>query len=153
TLGSFFGDYRILDGLVLKATLNLDNTDYRRKYFSPSIIRNGNPGSGSSHTYRKTTLVNENTLSYNKRLGNHDIAAVAGYAYNQTNFEEARIGGSNYSTDDIYTLNGATTLTLSGTYTRETKNVLISWFGRVQYGFRDKYLLSASIRRDGSSRF
>ncbi|GAA0557024.1 SusC/RagA family TonB-linked outer membrane protein [Chitinophaga japonensis] len=153
TLGSFYGDYRILDGLVLKATLNLDNTDYRRKYFSPSIIRNGNPGSGSSHTYRKTTLVNENTLSYNKRLGNHDIAAVAGYAYNQTNFEEARIGGSNYSTDDIYTLNGATTLTLSGTYTRETKNVLISWFGRVQYGYRDKYLLSASIRRDGSSRF
>jgi len=153
TLGSFFGDYRILDGLVLKATLNLDNTDYRRKYFSPSIIRNGNPGTGSSHTYRKTTLVNENTLSYNKRLGSHDIAAVAGYAYNQTNFEEARIGGSNYSTDDIYTLNGATTLTLSGTYTRETKNVLISWFGRLQYGYRDKYLLSASIRRDGSSRF
>lgn len=153
TLGSIFGDYKILDGLVFKSTLNLDNADFRRKYFSPSIIRNGNPGTGSSHTYRKTTLVNENTLSYNKRLGDHDIAAVAGYSYNQTNFEEARIGGSNYSTDDIYTLNGATTLTLSGTYTRETKNVLISYFGRLQYGYRDKYLLSASLRRDGSSRF
>jgi TonB-linked SusC/RagA family outer membrane protein len=153
TLGSLYGEYKLLDGLVFKSTLNLDNSDYRRKAFSPSTIRNGNAGTGSSHTYRKTTLVNENTLSYNKRLGSHDIAAVAGYSYNQTNFEEARIGGSNYSTDDIYTLNGATTLTLSGTYTRETKNVLISYFGRVQYGYRDKYLLSASLRRDGSSRF
>jgi len=135
TLGSIYGDYKLLDGLVFKSTLNLDNADYRRKAFSPSVIRNGNAGTGSSRTYRKTTLVNENTLSYNKRLGSHDIAAVAGYAYNQTNFEEARIGGSNFSTDDIYTLNGATTLTLSDTYTRETKNVLISYFGRLQYGY------------------
>lgn len=153
TLGSIYGDYKLFDGLVFKSTLNIDNADYRRKAFSPSIIRNGNPGTGSSRTFRKTTLVNENTLSYNKTFGSHDIAAVAGYSFNQTNFEEARIGGSNYSTDDIYTLNGATTLTLSDTYTRETKNVLISYFGRVQYGYRDKYLLSASIRRDGSSRF
>lgn len=55
-----------------------------------------------------------------------------------------------YSSYVIKTLNAANGITGSSS---ETKNVLLSYFGRLQYSFRDKYLLSASIRRDGSSRF
>lgn len=52
----------------------------------------------------------------------------------------------------ITTLNAAA-INAAGTNTRETKNTLISYFSRVQYNFNNRYLLSASIRRDGSSRF
>ncbi len=55
-----------------------------------------------------------------------------------------------YTTNDITTLNAATNNTAT---TTETKNVLLSYFGRVQYDYDNRYLLSASIRRDGSSKF
>jgi outer membrane receptor protein involved in Fe transport len=55
-----------------------------------------------------------------------------------------------YTSAVIQTLNAAAAVTGN---TTATQNVLISWFGRLQYGFKDRYLLSASLRRDGSSRF
>jgi TonB-linked SusC/RagA family outer membrane protein len=61
---------------------------------------------------------------------------------------------SGYNTNSFNTLNGATGIAgPTGSYTRESKSVMLSYFGRIQYSFNNKYLFSASIRRDGSSRF
>lgn len=102
--------------------------------------------------YRKQTFVNENTLSYNKVIGDlHDVSLLAGASYNSDKIDRVNLSSAGgFGSSVITTLDAASSVT-GGTF--ETKNVLLSYFGRVQYSFNSKYLFSASLRRDGSSRF
>ncbi|MCU7550636.1 TonB-dependent receptor [Chitinophagaceae bacterium LB-8] len=162
TLTSLFGEYQIIKGLALKSTINFDNTDNTSKGYVPYTISGQLPArqaanylslaSGSYSTYRRQTFVNENTLSYNKVYNDiHDVSFLAGAAYNSDKFDRSQMNSQNgFGNSVVNTLNAAAAITGN---TTETKNVLLSYFGRIQYGFNDKYLFSASIRRDGSSRF
>lgn len=159
TIGSFYGEYQLLPGLALRSTLNLDNADGNTKSYRPAAV-NGSVGSrqatGSYEGYKRLTFVNENTLSYNKTFRQkHSLGLLAGYSYNNTKIDAQRLAAANgFINNAVTTINGASTV--SGTtdnYTTETRNVLISAFGRVQYAYEGKYLFSGSIRRDGSSRF
>ncbi|WP_407430120.1 SusC/RagA family TonB-linked outer membrane protein [Arcticibacter sp.] len=161
TLATVYGDYELIKNLHVKTTLNLDNTDASTKKFTPHTV-NGNlssrintPGEitrGTYSTYRLKTFVNENTLNYNTTIkARHDISALAGFSYNFTSLDASNMASSGGFTN-IYvtTLNGAAAITGN---TTESENKMLSWFGRLQYAYDSKYLLSASIRRDGSSRF
>jgi TonB-linked SusC/RagA family outer membrane protein len=161
TISSVFGEYKIMPDLVFKTTLNLDNTDNDSKSFTPYQVTNALAtrqkdltirSSGSFTSYKKMTFVNENTLSYNKTINNvHDISGLAGFAYNSDKFDNQRIASNGgYNRDNVITLNAANGFTGE---TKEERNVLLSYFGRVQYSFDGKYMFSASLRRDGSSRF
>ncbi len=158
TLTSIYGDYEVIKGLHAKTTLNLDNTDSRYKYYKPAGV-SGSYGSrtarGRYKSYNRQTFVNENTISFDRTFDDkHTISAVGGISYNMTRVDYAQIYGSDgFGTDYITTLNDANGISATNTYTTETKNVLISYFGRMNYNYMDRYLLSASIRRDGSSRF
>ncbi|MBO9203784.1 MULTISPECIES: SusC/RagA family TonB-linked outer membrane protein [Niastella] len=161
TLASVFGEYQIIPGLSFKTTVNLDNTDNQSKGYTPYTVTNSLAtrlsstaalASGSFNSYRKQTFVNENTFNFNKTFNNvHDINAVVGFSYNSDKLDNQEIkSNGGYRQDKIITLNAANAVTST---TTETKNVLLSYLGRVQYTYDGKYLLSASIRRDGSSRF
>ncbi len=159
-LATLYGQYNILDNLIFKTTVNVDHTDRTAFSFRPYTIggtlqqRINNPNQatyGSSNKYRKQTFVNENTLTYNLERDKHNLTALLGHAYNYDRFDGSTItsqGG--YRNSNIMTLNAAVGTTAS---TDATKNLLLSYFGRVQYAFDGKYLFSASMRRDGSSRF
>ena len=159
TLATVYGQYEIIDGLKVKSSVNLDNTDQRHKYYRPAIVNGSNPNnrlaSGSFNGYNRMTFVNENTISYDKTIKEyHNISAVAGISYSSNKFDTFRIGTSGgFGTDYITTLNDAIEIKASSTDTEETKSTMISYFGRVNYSYLDRYLLTASIRRDGSSRF
>ncbi|MDI9866401.1 TonB-dependent receptor [Flectobacillus sp. DC10W] len=161
TIFSTFVDYQLAKGLTFRSSINFDNTDLSTKRYSPDWVngslsaRTTTPGlstSGSFSTLKKQTLVNENTLSYSTTINqDHDISAVAGYAYNLTKIGTSTMSSNGgYNSSTITSLNAAVSVTGN---TNETQNVLLSYFGRVQYGYKGKYLLSASVRRDGSSRF
>ena len=76
---------------------------------------------------------------------------LAGYAYNWDRFDQSSISSSGgYTSAAIQTLNAAAAVTGS---TSSNQSVFISYFGRLQYAYKEKYLLLASLRRDGSSRF
>jgi TonB-linked SusC/RagA family outer membrane protein len=161
TLTSIFAEYRLIPDLTFKTTLNLDNTDNDSKSFTPYQVTNALAtrqkdltirSSGAFTSYKKVTFVNENTLSYNKTINSvHDISALAGFSYNSDKFDNQRIASNGgYSRDNVITLNAANGFTGE---TKEERNVLLSYFGRVQYSFDSKYMFSASMRRDGSSRF
>ncbi|MGE4587017.1 MAG: SusC/RagA family TonB-linked outer membrane protein, partial [Mangrovibacterium sp.] len=158
TLTSIFGDYEIIDGLHVRSSLNLDNTDSRYKYYRPACV-SGSLGSrqasGRYVSFNRQTFVNENTVSFNRTFAEkHNVSAVAGLSYNMSRIDYSQIYATDgFGTDYITTLNDANGISATDTYTTETKNVLISYFGRVNYSYMDRYLLSASIRRDGSSRF
>ncbi|MFA6702616.1 MAG: TonB-dependent receptor [Dysgonamonadaceae bacterium] len=158
TLTNIFGDYEIIDGLHVRSSLNLDNTDSRYKYYRPAFVSgslSSRKASGRYVGYNRQTFVNENTVSFDRTFAEkHNVSAVAGMSYNMTKLDYNRIYATDgFGTDYITTLNDANGISASNTYTTETKNVLISYFGRVNYSYMDRYLLSASIRRDGSSRF
>jgi TonB-linked SusC/RagA family outer membrane protein len=161
TITSIFAEYQIIPGLTFKTTVNLDNIDNDSKSYVPykvastlatRLAQTTQQTSGSFTSYRKQTFVNENTLNFNKTINKvHDIAAVVGYTYNSDKLDNQEIkSNGGYRIDGVTTLNAANGYTST---TTETRNILLSYLGRVQYSYDGKYMLSASIRRDGSSRF
>lgn len=161
TLATVFGEYKIINGLNLRSTLNLDNTDNRFTRYIPYTIQGALAArqsqltqntSGSFSSYRRQTFVNENTLSYNKVFNKfHDVSVLGGFSYNWDRFDNGEFNSNGgYTNSVITTLNKAAGIT--GT-TTGTENVLLSYYGRVQYAFKSKYMFSGSVRRDGSSRF
>ncbi len=166
TISSVFAELKIIEGLTFKTTANLDNTDNSLKTYIPFVVgvnsnlasrlsRQTELTSGSFDTYRRQTFVNENTLNYDKTFNDiHDLSFLAGAAYNTNKLDRVEVNSSGgFSSSVVTTLNAAADVAVDRTSTLETKNVLISYFGRVQYSLMDKYLMSASLRRDGSSRF
>ncbi|WP_245917026.1 TonB-dependent receptor [Mucilaginibacter yixingensis] len=167
TLATIYAEWQIMDGLTLRSSVNSDNIDNTSRGYTPYTVSgtldnrtfnastNPNLGigaSGSYSTFRRQTFVNENTLTFNKTFNKvHSLNVLLGQSYNTDrtdNSSVSSVGG--YNSVVVQTLNAAINTTGS---TNSTKNVLVSYFGRVQYAFKDKYLLSASLREDGSSRF
>ncbi len=165
TLGSLYGEYQIIKGLSFRTSVNLDNTDNIANTYVPYTTTGTQAGrtftgannllaatTGSYNSYRRQTFVNENTLTYNTVINNvHSLNVLAGYSYNLDRLDRVTMSSNGgYTSAVIQTLNAAAAVTGN---TTSTQSVLLSAFSRVQYGYKDKYLLSASIRRDGSSRF
>lgn len=155
TLTTMFANYNVLPELKLKTSLNLDNTDSSYKFFTPSITDRNRTASADHRNYRKQSFVNENTITYDKNFNDkHNLNLLGGGSYSSYKYDFQRVRSTGgFASDFITTLNGANDINVGSTTTTETKRVLLSYFGRVQYGFDDRYLLTASIRRDGSSNF
>ena len=166
-LYTVYGELTILDGLTARSTFNYDQMNQTLKGYTSDFVagnitdRLNSPGkdaSGSYSGYTKQNYVNENTLNFNRTFHeDHSISAVAGVSYSYVHLENFSIktaGG--YANDLLNTLNNAIPSTAGVTVTgntTESNNALFSMYSRVQYSYQGKYLLSASIRRDGSSRF
>ncbi|MBN2897995.1 MAG: SusC/RagA family TonB-linked outer membrane protein, partial [Clostridia bacterium] len=153
-LANLYGEYEIIDGLKYKlsvgATLNeTKGYSYRPRYVVGSIFRNEKTSLSESSGLSKYWQI-ENTLSYNKEFGKHSINAVVG----QTSYRELyrQISGSKKAMPDgIYVLDAGTDDANSAGY--ENENTLESYLGRVIYSYDNRYILTATYRRDGSSRF
>ena len=156
TLGTVFAELQPITGLRLRSTLNFDNNDVTSKSYQPPT-RNliTSLASGSYGAYRRQTFVNENTATYNKTIGKNDFSLLGGYSYNFSSLANVALAAaSGFINSTVTTLNGATNITgTAANFTTETQSVLLSYFGRLQYAYDGKYLLSASVRRDASSRF
>ena len=166
TVGSLFGEWQIIKGLVFKSTVNFDNTDNNAGTYvtyltagtlSARTFTGSNnllaATSGSYNSYRRQTFVNENTLNYTRMFDKYhsSLNVLAGYSYNWDRLDRVTMSSNGgYTSAVIQTLNAAAAVTGN---TTSTQSVLLSYFGRLQYGFKDKYFLTASLRRDGSSRF
>jgi len=167
-LTSVYADYQIINGLSLKSTVNYDNADRNTSQYTSDQATVGaaeslftNPGLLSTGAYivtKKQNFLNENTLNYTKTIArDHKISAIAGVSYNIVHTEGVRLetaGG--FANDIIKTLSNAIAnaagVTTTGTSTA-SNNTLFSYYSRLQYAFKDKYLLSGTIRRDASSKF
>ncbi len=144
---SSYVSYKIIDGLTAKSTINFDNTDNTTENYSPNALLTGI--TGAYRTYRRQNIVNENTLNYNKSFKDHNFTVLLGQS-----FSSYQITSSTLNSGNLYSNFSVETLPVGSTgFTNSEKNTLLSYFGRVQYDYKEKYLLSASIRRDGSSKF
>jgi TonB-linked SusC/RagA family outer membrane protein len=157
-IGSTFVDVKILQGLNFRTTLGgtFDNgywMSYSYKTYENS--ENNQTNSFSEGAYYSSDWVWTNQLTFDKTFGQHKILAVLGYEAVKYGMGRGVSGNkAGYFSDDVLyrTLdNGANTLG-TGSYLN-TPTALLSQFARADYSFMDRYLISGTIRRDGSSRF
>ena len=108
---------------------------------------------GTVTSRRYQTLSTTNTLTYKKKIGKHNMTFLAGLEAQKRDYEYARMKNSEIPTD----LFGIAKLDLgiapSIPVTLESGNTLLSYFGRVNYAYKSKYLVTATMRADGSSKF
>ncbi|WP_116104961.1 SusC/RagA family TonB-linked outer membrane protein [Lewinella sp. IMCC34191] len=154
TISTLFAEYRLLDGVRLRSSFNLDNADQTQKRYTPAFVTRNRTAGGDFSGYRRQTFVNENTVSLDRTFGSiHNISAVLGTSYNATKFDNFAIRTAGGFNSEVITTLNAANINPNSTFTAETENTLISFFGRVQYNLSDRYLITGSLRRDGSSRF
>ncbi|CAG5068056.1 TonB-dependent receptor P26 [Dyadobacter sp. CECT 9623] len=154
-LGEAFLNLNLAKGLSLRSSISTNLASNQTDRFQASWAQSTNLNSGSLAQSNSYSIANENVLSYNTTFKEvHTLSAIAGASYqkfNSNNSNMAAVNGS-FNNDIVRTLNNAI-INPSATNSTRSQWGLISYFSRVNYGFKDKYLLSASIRTDGSSRF
>ncbi|QIE58090.1 TonB-dependent receptor [Rasiella rasia] len=147
--------YSLLDGLNIKAVLGADIRD-TKDYFWRGLEFDSRARSNQTAldetTVKQTSTLSETTLNYAKQLGSHDISAVAGVEFQRINFNGNSLNGSNVPFSDIINYN---LLDPEDIIVTERDETISRWsvFGRLNYAFDNRYLVSASVRRDGDSRF
>lgn len=151
---SAYIDIKILEGLNFRSTNGVYFSYVEQnEYMNRDTKKAGNTNEAIYGNDLTINLLSENTLNYKIKIGNHDIAALAGFSAERTKLSEAGIAGSEFPTDYIHTLNAATLLNLNETYTFIEEEALLSVLARLNYAYADKYLVSLSARTDGSSKF
>ena len=151
-LGNVFAEYQIVEGLTFKTTWGVDYLDDRQQRFIPNTIVGYEDGAeATAANFEQLLWSIENTLNYNKTFGSkHSLNALLGYSLLEREETLLRAGGSLAGSNII------TTVAISNPNPPTnyiTNYGLVSYFGRANYNYDDKYLLSATLRADGSSRF
>ncbi|WP_158275217.1 TonB-dependent receptor [Pedobacter sp. HMWF019] len=155
-LSNAFVEVDLLKGLTFKSSANTDIGLTSNYKWEPSSAR-GNTyeqGDGKAEgAYRTSNYYSwllENTLNYQMKYGEHAFEALAGYSAQKYNLETAEATGNTFPDDKIPYLNAA--INKSGTSGASNWS-LLSYIGKLNYSYKSKYFLQATIRRDGSSRF
>lgn len=118
----------------------------------------GVPNSLTRQTTFHTDLLSENTLNYNKKIGDHEIGGLLGFTMQRTENKYNAIVGTNFPDEEMLSFNLASALLLDspalpGTTSFYYSESLMSFLGRLNYAYKGKYLVSISFRADGSSKF
>lgn len=155
-LGTAFAEITIIENLNFKTLVGADMRSFREDIFSSSIINPNSvnptkPATGTNTTSETRNWLSEFTLSYARTIDKHSFDAVAGYTIQQEQFDFNRINGTNFPNDEIKTMNAAGLI--SNALSTKQEWSLISYLARINYNFDNRYLLTATVRRDGSSRF
>lgn len=157
TLVTTYGEYSFAPELKAKITLGSDRSTKRKDIYSNRISEQGAAAGGIATIVGgelSTTLI-EGILTYTKTLAEkHSLTAMIGNTYQSFENRTFSAGTQGFASDLIETNDlsvGTQSLNQVGSFASERR--LMSYLGRINYGFNDKYLLTASIRADGSSNF
>lgn len=155
TLGTAFAQYKLLDGLHAKVLFGADINQKTDQYYLPSYIYegNGNSGRASLGSLESLSWLNENTLTYDKAFAKHQLNVLVGFTQQEAQTSLFNAGAEGFVTDDLLYNNLQSGSTLLRPNSDAYKWVLHSYLARINYNYANTYYLSASIRRDGSSRF
>ncbi|HEY9003549.1 MAG TPA: TonB-dependent receptor [Mucilaginibacter sp.] len=153
-LTNAYGQLTILPGLTYKLNFGYTadfgtGTDYDKRYVVGTLFSHPTNDLSISKDQTDLLLV-ENTLNYTKIFGKHSIQALAGYTYQKNDYTYLLTARTDLP-DGLENIDaGAGTSTTGG---NSIESTLLSALGRIIYSYDDRYLMTASIRRDGSSRF
>lgn len=153
TFSSIYADLTLFRGMTFRSNLGATFANSRTGIYrgSTTVDRNGSVPEAIYQTGNSLSLNWENILNYSKEFNDHSISITAVQSYLSNRTEEQTAQGRNQllSYQLYYALGNANDqLAISSNY---VKNVLLSYTGRIQYGYKDKYLLQLTARTDGAS--
>ena len=152
---NFFAEYSFLENLSFKTTFGFSTYNALRGTFVPTTLISG-AGVGGEATIensRDTDIITENYLTYDKELGQAKFKFLAGYSYQKTKGEDSFAGARGFVTNSVSyrNLGGGSTYLKPESSLAESE--LVSLFGRFNFDWDGRYLLTLTARRDGSSSF
>ncbi|MCX6218658.1 TonB-dependent receptor [Spirosoma sp.] len=154
--GNVFGDYQIIDGLSLRVLLGIDGVLQKQDSYLPRSVSSGLAQGGAASIFngQSVTWLNENLLTYTRTFNTvHNVTALLGYTQQANRTENTQAQARNFVNDNLGSSNlGSGSVPLTPSSSIGTWG-LQSYLARINYGYKDKYLLTASFRSDGSSRF
>src|SRR5690625_3249615 len=142
-----------IEDLTIKISGGIENRDDREDDYRTRTFLNSD-GSAGVRTSQFRSLLSENTISYDKDLGeNHRINVLGGFTFQD--FVNTHLGGNGASflSDAFESYNLGASATPGIPSSSYSKSVILSYLGRINYSYKDKYLLTASFRSDGSAKY
>lgn len=155
-LGNVSADYDLLSALTARINIGVDRTEGDRNFYLPraSAVGAGFNGLAQRANRDETTKQLQTLLTYHPTLSAaKELEVVGGYEYNGNTINEFGVQTRNYLTD-AFTYNSiGSGNTVEPPYSFKTDSRLVSFFGRANLGFAEKYFLTFVVRKDGASQF
>lgn len=155
-LSNAFAEVDIWNGLTYKFQAGVELSAKNHRDFTPSTSAGGfgvAPPQKATANFNTEFYYNwtvENMLMYSKSINEHNVDALVGYTAQKYTWEESKLSGTDFPDDDISWIDASATK--NGTSTMQ-QWAMASFIARANYSFKDRYLLQATFRRDGCSRF
>ena len=144
-------DITLANGLIFKPSFSYNEyVQNDQEWYPASLGFNNTDSYASSKIKNQLMWINENILTYKKDFGNHSLTAVAGITFQQTTTEVLNAKAYKFATEALPSLNGGI---INGGGYDITDNRMLSYLGRVEYSYKNRYLFSGIFRADGSTRF
>ncbi len=154
SLGSLYTNINLAKGLEMRTVLGYNVLTQGNNQSVTRTLNIGGAGNASASNRRESFWSLENYLTYNKRIRDiHSITGLLGISWQETNFFSEGASISGFSSDYFLYNNLGAGSTSPGYSSNRSRFAFNSYFGRVNYGYKDKYLLTVTGRIDGSSRF
>ena len=152
-VANIYADYNILPGLKFSTKWGVDFLNYREHSYESTVLVQGARYNGLGfETYSNImNLVSNNFLTYNKVFGKHNLEVLGGYSFEKYQTASSFIRGQDFADPSLEYISSASTI-VSASASASFSGIR-SFFGRANYNYDNKYLLSVSGRLDGSSRF
>jgi len=154
TFGNIFAEYDLMDNLTFKSYFGVDINNYKRNFYRASslLYRTATTGETFGQTASSESLswVAEQTLNYSKEIGSHTIDALIGYTAQKEKIDISSAVADTFPDDLVKTISGGQIA--SGSAVQEEWS-LVSLLAKVNYSYEDRFLATASLRSDTSSRF
>ena len=153
-MGNIYGELEIIKGLKFKSTFGIQANFWNSQTWSPKRAWDTsiNLQSSLSEQYNKNlTWLWDNTFTYDKTFGKHKLGIMAGTSAQENRYNYMNGSIQSFASDQINQLSNGLLLPAVGGSTSSWS--MFSYIGRVNYSFSDKYLITATLRQDGSSRF
>lgn len=150
SISNVFAELKLTDWLTYRFDFGVDW--YNTKAYSREIDKQGTlRGSATESTINNFKTVINNLLNFNKRFGDHSISGVIGQSFEKSKESATTLTGTNFMDDRVLSISSASNRSITNALTQEW--TLVSFLGRIDYGYKDKYLVGITNRIDGSSRF
>lgn len=146
---------KFMEGLNLTSSLSFDRLQgIETQFLDPKQTTNGRDNYGKGHDGRSisSVWVFDNVLNWKKDFGLHGLDVIAGSSWTASKYSNNYIDGSNYADGLFQTLNAANKISWTGTGSSASEWAILSYFARLQYNWNDRYLFTANVRADGSSK-
>jgi TonB-linked SusC/RagA family outer membrane protein len=149
-ISSVFAEWKLASWLTYRFDFGVDW--YNTKAYSREIDKQGTlRGAATESNINNLKTVVNNLLNFNKRFGDHSISGVVGQSFERSTESATTLTASNFMDDRVLSIISASTRSVTNALNQEW--TLASFLGRLDYGYKDKYLLGITNRVDGSSRF